>query len=203
MDKFTATIESYKKAGRPYTQRIGKLIPTHIDTFMRSLKSGVSILDVGCAAGRDSFTFAKHGFRVTGIDLVPSFLREAKQKVPKGTFKIMDVSQVNFPEASFDAIWANAVLHHIPRSKMLKTLKSFWKILKPKGRLDIRVKMGKGSELISDQDAPGHKRLFVYYGKKSIAALVEKAGFCILGMPPVPDLQGRKSVLWVHVSAKK
>ena len=44
-----------------------------------NLKSGTSILDMACGAGRHSIAFAKKGFKVTAVDLSQKLLDEAKK----------------------------------------------------------------------------------------------------------------------------
>jgi 2-polyprenyl-3-methyl-5-hydroxy-6-metoxy-1,4-benzoquinol methylase len=51
--------------------------------YMRRLKSGGTVLDVGCAGGRDSKKLVGRGFKVIGIDLVDSFLKIARKKYLK------------------------------------------------------------------------------------------------------------------------
>jgi len=47
------------------------------------LKPGASILDIGCGTGRHSIEFAKRGYKVTGVDLSPGMLAEAKSSADK------------------------------------------------------------------------------------------------------------------------
>jgi len=44
-----------------------------------NLPAGSSILDIGCGTGRHSVELAKHGFRMTGVDLSSGMLAEAQK----------------------------------------------------------------------------------------------------------------------------
>lgn len=44
------------------------------------LQSGMAVLDIGCGTGRHSIELAQRGFNVTGVDLTPEMLNEARQK---------------------------------------------------------------------------------------------------------------------------
>jgi 2-polyprenyl-3-methyl-5-hydroxy-6-metoxy-1,4-benzoquinol methylase len=44
-----------------------------------NLKSGASVLDMACGAGRHSISFAKKGYKVTAVDLSEKLLDEAKK----------------------------------------------------------------------------------------------------------------------------
>lgn len=48
-----------------------------------NLKPGAKILDLGCGVGRHSLEFAKRGFKVTGLDVNPVLLKEAKKREKK------------------------------------------------------------------------------------------------------------------------
>lgn len=54
----------------------------HADSIVRllGLRAGQRILDVACGAGRYARAFARRGLRVTGIDLSPSLLEEARDQ---------------------------------------------------------------------------------------------------------------------------
>lgn len=41
---------------------------------------GATVLDMGCGVGRHAIEFARHGYRVTGVDRTAKYLREAKNK---------------------------------------------------------------------------------------------------------------------------
>ncbi len=202
-DKYKQTIEVYEKLGKSYLKQIERLKVTGIDVFMKGVPKGGRILDVGCAGGRDSKIFANNGFKVTGIDLVEAFLREARKKVRRAKFIKMDVRKLKFPEKYFDAVWANAVLVHIYKQDIPQALKSFYKVLKSGGRLHIRMKKGKGMKEVSEKLSLYKKRIFIYLSEVELEKLVKKAGFKILKSKLYPDELGRKEVKWIGILAEK
>ncbi len=131
------TIKVYDKLGENYLRKIAKVIPVARIGFLKNLPKGADILDVGCAGGRDAKEFVKRGFAVTGIDLSGIFIKIAKKEVPKARFLKMNVLDLKFSKESFDAIWAQAVLLHLDRKDVPKTMKSFYTILRKGGLLDI------------------------------------------------------------------
>lgn len=70
------------------------------------LAAGASILDVGCGTGRHSIELARRGFRVTGIDLSPGMLAQARAKALLADVRIefiqADAKSFSLPEP-FDA----------------------------------------------------------------------------------------------------
>ncbi len=77
--------------------------------FIQSLypvSKGASIIDIGCGTGRHSVELAKRGYRVTGLDLSPEMLKQAKLKADTAEVDVnwiqADASQFEMEER-FDA----------------------------------------------------------------------------------------------------
>lgn len=197
------TIEIYEKFGKKYVKDIEGLTPVEFSDFVKLLPPKGRVLDVGCAGGRDSKKFFQKGFEVIGIDLATSFLKEARRNAPKVKFIKMDIKRLKFPKDYFDAIWASAVLLHLSKKDVPKTLKGFYRVLRFGGKLHIRVKEGKGSGYKKDKLSSGEKRFFTYFLKDELEGLVKKAGFEIILSRVFPDESGRKDVKWVSIWAEK
>lgn len=45
-----------------------------------ALEPGAAVLDLGCGPGRYALEFARRGYRVTGVDRTPSYLKEARDR---------------------------------------------------------------------------------------------------------------------------
>lgn len=202
-DKYQQTIAVYKKLGKEYLKNIADLKVKGMDNFIRRLPKGAKVLDVGCAGGRDAKIFTEKGFRVIGIDLVDSFLKEARKTAPNAKFRKMDVRKLQFPKNYFDAIWAISVLVHVYRKDLLGVFRGFYRVLKPGGKLDVRMKQGKGTRSIEEKLSLYNKRIFIYISKIALERLVRKAGFHILQSTSFPDELGRRGVRWISVQAEK
>jgi ubiquinone/menaquinone biosynthesis C-methylase UbiE len=202
-DKYRQTIAVYKKLGKEYLNNIAGLRVKGIEEFIKLLPRGGNVLDIGCAGGRDAKIFVSRGLNVTGIDLVDAFLKTARRYVPGAKFIKMDLRRLKFPKNSFDAIWANAVLVHIYKQDLLQVLKGFYRVLKPRGKLHIRMKKGRGARAVAEKLSLYEKRIFVYVSKAELERLVKKADFKILQSKLFPDELGRKGVKWIGIHAEK
>jgi SAM-dependent methyltransferase len=75
-----------------------------------NLSKGSHCLDLACGNGRHSILFAKKGYNVTGIDLSPYLINQAKQRLKKNTgitenlnFIIKDMRKIGYKN-KFDLI---------------------------------------------------------------------------------------------------
>ncbi len=202
-DEYKKIIEVYEKMGNKYLKNIKSLTPTEFYDFVKLLQPKSKILDVGCAGGRDSKRFRQRNFNVFGIDLVDSFLKEARKNVFGVKFIKMDMRKLEFPENYFDAIWANAVLLHLKKKDVPKTLREFHRVLRPGGKLQIRVKQGQGQGYEKDELSGGEKRFFTYFSKDEAEKFVRNADFEIINSGNITDESGRKGVMWISILAEK
>lgn len=194
---------SYKKLGRQYVDDIKDLEPADFKQFIGLLPKKSTILDVGCAAGRDSAKLVNAGFNVVGIDLVEEFIKLARKRVPRGKFFVMDLVDLKIPKNYFDGVWACAVLLHIEKKDVLKVLKSIFQVLKDGGLLNISVKRGKDSKVLVDKLFQGFGRNFTPFFKQELEEYVQKAGFTIVKSRIFPDEAKRKNVKWISILAVK
>lgn len=70
-----------------------------------AMPKGASVLDLCCGTGRHALALADFGYRVTGMDLSPDLLAEAKRNDPEGRVRFIrgDMRRVPLDE-SFDAV---------------------------------------------------------------------------------------------------
>jgi SAM-dependent methyltransferase len=82
--------------------------------------AGKRILDVGCGDGINSVILAKLGATVTGVDLSPQSIAAARKRARvnavEASFVCSPLETACFAPRSFDAIWCDAFLHHVPDS---------------------------------------------------------------------------------------
>lgn len=168
-DAVTTTIQTYEATAEDYYRTRFDIneIKDIADFFLQNLK-GKKILDIGCGPGRDAKYFSEHGLEVTGIDLTTNFLKIAFQNVPNAKFLQMDMRALDFPENSFDGIWACASFLHVPKKDAKNTLFGFRKILNPAGLMYISVKAGTDEKLIQKEEYNGRTKFFAFYSEDEL-----------------------------------
>lgn len=97
--------------------------------------AGRDVLDLGCGHGMAAVVLARRGARVVAVDLSAGYLSEARRRAAANGVRIAfiqaDGQRLPFAAASFDAIWGNAILHHLePRAAALELNR----VLRPSGR---------------------------------------------------------------------
>ena len=124
-----AVTTSYCGVGNPFT--LGPIV------------DGEAVLDIGCGTGVDTIVAAnKVGStgKVTGIDLVPKMLVQARanvQMMDLKNVKFLEASaeKLPFPDSNFDVVISNGVFNLVIDKP--KALAEAFRVLRPGGRLLI------------------------------------------------------------------
>ena len=93
-----------------------------------------AILDLGCGPGRDLRAFAALGHEATGLDGAAGLVALARAESDCPVLH-QDFLALDLPGASFDGIFANASLFHVPRSQIARVLAELAAALRPGGVL--------------------------------------------------------------------
>ncbi len=96
---------------------------------------GKRVLDLGCGLGEGSVYFALHGADCVAADLSSGMVRQALRlaELHKVTVQghVMNAGKLDFPDASFDVVYAANLLHHVDPGA---TLREMHRVLKPGGK---------------------------------------------------------------------
>ena len=102
-------------------------------------RGGLDALDVGCGTGFLCFELAARGHRVTGVDLAPAMLAEARRKAAAGgvavRFEEADAEHLPFARGAFDLAISRHVLWTLPHPEA--AIDEWARVLRPGGRLVV------------------------------------------------------------------
>jgi glycosyltransferase involved in cell wall biosynthesis/ubiquinone/menaquinone biosynthesis C-methylase UbiE len=121
--------------------RYGDYGPWMPEVMEFSGHSGEEVLEVGGGMGTDLAQFARHGAKVTDVDLSGGHLALARENFAlrglDGRFVHHDAETLPFPDNSFDVVYSNGVIHHTPNTTT--AVREIHRVLRPGGRAIVMV----------------------------------------------------------------
>ena len=134
---------------------IGRGASPVAEFFMPHLQPGMCILDCGCGPGTITLGLAAAVApgEAVGIDIESSMVEQATtfakdRQVPNVRFEVADITDLPYPDNTFDRTFCCAVLEHLPDP--IKALKETYRVLKP-GGIAALIKTDWGDPLISPE----------------------------------------------------
>jgi SAM-dependent methyltransferase len=120
-----------------------------------------TVLEVGAGTGKDSLYFQQHGLAVTATDLSPAMVAWCRRKgVPA---EVRDLLNLDFPPASFDAVYTINCLLHLPKPDLPAALAQIAGVLRPGGLAYIGLYGGIDQEGIAPDDQHQPPRFFSFH----------------------------------------
>lgn len=114
------------------------------DILLASLptEKNARILECGAGTGRFSAEVARLGYHLTATDVSEGMLEQARRRVQDAgladrvEFRIGDIYNLDFPDASFDFVYTIRVLNQLARADYKqRAITEMCRVLKPGGRL--------------------------------------------------------------------
>lgn len=103
--------------------------------------------DFGCGVGRLTQALGDHFTRVTGVDISSSMIAEARGHNRHGErvrYQVNDVPDLSaFADGSFDFVYSNITLQHVPPEPALAYIREFVRIIRPGGTALFQVRIGR------------------------------------------------------------
>lgn len=139
--------------------------------FLERVKKG-RLLEIGAGTGDDSVFFKKSGLEVVATDLSAEMVALCRAKGVNAYE--MDFLSLEFPEGSFDAIYAMLCLLHVPSSDLDQVLRRLKALLRPDGLLFVGVYGGQDEEGLSPNDDHDPPRFFSFRSDETLLAAARK-----------------------------
>jgi SAM-dependent methyltransferase len=165
-----------------------------LDRIARDAK----VLELGCGAGIPMTAALADGREVTGVDLSAVQIELARRNVPTAMFLQADMTALDFPAASFDAVIAFYSLTHVPRHELAPLLARIRGWLRPGGL--FLATMGADDDPGSVEEGwLGVDMYFSHFNAKRNRRLVESSGFVVEQADIVHEPEDRHDArfLWV------
>ncbi len=174
-------VEQFSCQAIPFTQ-----VPGHLDAMQTLIKfsevcTSDSVLDVACGPGLVACEFARHAGHVTGVDITPAMVEQAKkrqqeQKIENITWTIGEAVPLPYADNSFSLVITRYSFHHLLAPE--KALSEMLRVCRPGGRVmvaDVAVESSKSElydrlEIMRD---PSHTHALTH---EEFAALFQHSG---------------------------
>ncbi len=105
------------------------------------------VLDFGCGVGRLSQALAEHFERVVGVDIAESMVQRAREYNRHGDrvdYLVNTTDNLEILDSnSFDFVYTNITLQHIPPEPAGKYIREFFRVLRPGGVAIFQVPNGR------------------------------------------------------------
>jgi len=161
------------------------------------IPAGSDVLELGCGAGLDAVELAE-GRRYTGVDISPTMLSLAAERVPSGTFIEHDLTTLDLEAGSFDAVVSLYVFGHLPAAEHRPTFQRVFRWLRPGGVFCASFPVGIGDDV--EHDWIGVPMFFGGIGRNATEAGLRDAGFELLLAEERSDPDpagGTETFLWM------
>ena len=173
--------------------------------FLSLLPRGSRVLDVGCGGGIKTRYISDMGYEVIGIDFSEKMIEIARRENPGINFEVIDIYNVDKVPGTFDGIFAQAVLLHIPKSDTMKVLTALKDKLNINGLLYIATKEirqnGVEEDVRTENDyGYDYSRFFSYFSPEQLKEYFKELELEVVW---VKDSVSTTDTGWIQIIGKK
>lgn len=171
-------------------------VSQNITSLLNALPKNKSldILDFGCGPGRDLYTFKSLGHNSVGLDGSYSFC-EMASKYSGCPVLHQQFLSLDLKENSFDGIFANASLFHVPSKELPRVLNELHQALREDGILFTSNPRG-------NAEGWNGQRYGYYIELEDSLSYLEKAGFEVIHHYYRPEGKPRDQQPWLAIVSK-
>ncbi len=160
-----------------------------LQELVQRLPPGARVLDAGCGAGVPVARILSQHFDVIGVDFSEAQIALARQLVPQAQFVCQDITDLHFPDASFDAICSYYAIIHIPREEHPRLLHNLRRMLKPAGLALLCMGAGDSPGDYED-DFQGARMYWSHYDAETNLQMLHQCGFRVVWSRFIEDPDG-------------
>ena len=154
------------------------------------------VLDLGCGPGRDLKAFLARGHLPTGLDGCARFVEMARAEASCEVWQ-QDFLALTLPSATFDGVFANASLFHVPGAQLPRVLGELRETLVADGVLFFSNPRG------DDQEGWSGERSGCYFEIERWRELCTAAGFSEIDSYYRPPGRPRHQQPWLAMTWRR
>jgi cyclopropane fatty-acyl-phospholipid synthase-like methyltransferase len=185
MDHQLETVRVYNQYVKEYIDKFLNFDLYHdtFDDFLSVLKQDDSVLELGCGPGNvvKYFTKKRSDLKISGIDLAPEMLAQARILNPNAIFKLMDIRDIHKLTEKFDAIVGAFCLPYLSYNDIESFFINLNNLTKPNGLIYISCMEGEIDKSGFEKTSfTGDSQIYIYYHQRdNLKSLLSKNGFVI------------------------
>lgn len=148
-----------------------------LDAFAQRLRGAGPVADVGCGPGHIAAYLAERGLDMTGLDLSPGMIEQARALAPQIPFRVADMRELAPTPGGWAGLVAFYSIIHIPREEVADVLRGFARALRPGGLLLLCFHIG---EEVRHLDRWWERDVsvdFVFFTPDEMRGYLDQAGF--------------------------
>jgi SAM-dependent methyltransferase len=162
---------------------------------------GADVLDLGCGAGIPMSATQAAGRSLTGVDISAVQIALARANVPSATFVQADMTTLDFPPGSFDAVVAFYSLTHVPRAEHAALFGRIRTWLRPGGLFLASLGVEDSPDEI-EADWLGVDMFFSHFSARVNRRLIAEAGLIVERAVVVAEPEDRHDARFLWVVAR-
>jgi ubiquinone/menaquinone biosynthesis C-methylase UbiE len=185
-DNITKQIrESYDRLAEEYARRIADELQHKpldrelLDRFAKQTRGRGAVCDMGCGPGHVARYLRDAGVSVSGLDLSPGMLEQARKLNPDIPFREGNMMSLEIPDGTLAGITAFYAIVNIPKSSLPLVFREMERVLRSGGLLLLAFHTG--DEVLYEDELWGQKISmdFLLLPPAEIKRDLEAAGFTI------------------------
>ena len=189
------TLAAYESGAAEYAAATPDGRSSLVSDLLGLVPSGSRVLELGTGTGRDADVMEAAGLRVDRTDAAPSFVNRL---IARGrSARVLDVRAPQFG-GPYDAVFANAVLLHVPRADLASVLRVARRATRAGGILAASFKHGAGDGW-STQKLP-QPRHFTYWEEEALRGVLQTASWSPIDV--YDSTQPASVERWITVTAQ-
>lgn len=184
-DRFRAVRSSYDAAAANYSALVlddlaRQPVQQGLLKAFAGLAFGGRVVDAGCGPGQITAHLHGLGLEVSGVDLSPGMVEQARTNFPELDFQVGSMTELAEPAGSLSGVIAWLSTAHLPDQQLPEVLAEFHRVLTDGAPVLLTFQVGDGPKQFthlwdSEVDLTVHRR-----HPEAVAALLGAAGFHVV-----------------------
>ncbi|MGB8191516.1 MAG: methyltransferase domain-containing protein [Chitinophagaceae bacterium] len=210
MNKHQHTIDIYNQHVQNYVNKFMDL-GLYKDTFdylLENIPADGNILELGCGPGNvvKHLKSKRSDLQITGIDLAPEMIKEAKEQNPESKFEVMDICDSGQILEQFNAVIAAFCLPYISYDDIDDLFKNIRYLTMENGLLYVSCMEGpKQRSGFEKTSFTGDNEMYInYYEREEIELLLKKNNFTVEAFytKDYPEEDGSVTIDLMYIARK-